>query len=128
MRPKRQAAVAARAAALESNSSSPPSDVIVVSDSEDAFSPPSRKSASPSPSVVGDDSEPSIATASEDEAPRGKKRKRTVIRGPAVQVGDIEDLPRPHGFSYHSTSAVAGAQDALLEWFDEVRWVLCRHC
>lgn len=124
MRPKRQAALAARAAAKYSGSSSPASEVIVISDSEDAFSPPKSRTASPSPSLASVASEPSIATASEDDEPRGKKRKRVAAVPRASRpVGDIEDLVRPHASSYHSTADVASAQDALLNWFEEVRWV-----
>ncbi|TXT15583.1 hypothetical protein VHUM_00086 [Vanrija humicola] len=106
-----------------SASSSSEASVFVVSDAEsEAFNPSGASSPSPEPEAV---SEP------ESDAGRGTKRKRAGAaprgkgKGRAQDIPDLEDLGasvhRPHARSYHSTAAVASAQDALLAWFEGVR-------
>ncbi|KAL1413596.1 hypothetical protein Q8F55_001371 [Vanrija albida] len=116
--PTRKAARRKPAASSASASSDDNASVFVVSDDEsEAFDPSGASSSEPEPEPV---SEP------ESDVARGAKRKRAPAKGKAkAEVVDIEDLGasvhRPHGRAYHSTSDAAGAQDALLDWFEGVR-------
>lgn len=72
--------------------------------------------------LTGVPSSPDVVVISSDESdrPRPPKRRKTT-------VVDIEDCARPHPQSYHSTADVAAHQDALLRWFETVRWVESMH-
>lgn len=105
------------------SSSSSEASVFVVSDGESEAFNPSESSKSPSPEAVSEpESEPQQRGAKRKRAPapagKGKAKAKT-------ELIDIEDLGssvhRPHALIYHSTSDIAAAQDALLDWFEGVR-------